>query len=301
MSSISFAILSLPDTVTAILSITSKSASLRIVWILLIISRTNPSLISSGVRLVSITTVIPLSEFATNPSICVISIRRSSLVSSISCPATLSLRTPSVLSSSIALLPSSSERVFLMSLRIFPYFGPNVLSCGLKLYDVKSLTSSLYSTSFTLSSSAMIAVKKSLSFQSALMNILPIGCLFLILVAFLQARPITTASRTSSMLSSSSLSIHASLATGKSQRWTLSGALLSMLHTRFLYMLSVINGIIGADTLHSVTSVVYSVMYALILSCSIPLAQNLSRHLLTYQLESSSTKSSRTLAVSVIL
>ena len=50
-------ILSLPIADTVILSITSKPASLRIVWILLTISRTKPSSISSGVRFVSSTTV----------------------------------------------------------------------------------------------------------------------------------------------------------------------------------------------------------------------------------------------------
>ena len=48
-----------------VLEITSKPASLRIVWILLMISLTKPSSISSGVRLVSRTTVILLSDCVT--------------------------------------------------------------------------------------------------------------------------------------------------------------------------------------------------------------------------------------------
>ena len=46
---------------------------------------------------------------------------------------------------------------------------------------------------------------------------------------FLHARPITTIFNTSSMLLSSSASMYASFTTGKSHRWMLSGAVLSML------------------------------------------------------------------------
>ncbi len=63
---------------------------------------------------------------------------------------------------------------------------------------------------------------------------------------------------------------------------------------------SVIKGIIGAAALHTVTNASYKVMYALILSCSMPLAQNRSRLLRTYQLLMSSTKLWRALAASGI-
>ena len=163
-----------------------------------------------------------------------ISIRTSSFSRTISSPSALIVNEPLVLSSSIVALPSSVESAVLIALRCLPYFGPSVFNCGLNEYEVNALTSSVYSTSLTLSSSAMIAVKYSFNFQSALMYSLPIGCLFLMLVELRHALPITTAFNTSSMLSSSSLSIHSSLTSGKSQRWILIGAVLSILHTRFL-------------------------------------------------------------------
>ena len=66
-------------------------------------------------------------------------------------------------------------------------------------------------------------------------------------------------------------------------------------------MSSVIKGIIGAAAFDTVTSAVYNVMYALILSCGISFAQKRSLERLTYQLLISSTKSSNALAASGIL
>ena len=63
---------------------------------------------------------------------------------------------------------------------------------------------------------------------------------------------------------------------------------------------SAINGIIGAAVLAMVTSAVYKVIYALILSCSMPFAQKRSLPRRTYQLLISSTNSCNALAASGI-
>ena len=62
------------------------------------------------------------------------------------------------------------------------------------------------------------------------------------------------------MLSSSSLSIHASFASGNMARWMLSSAVLSTVRTMFCQICSVMKGIMGAEALHTVTRAVQSVM-----------------------------------------
>ena len=75
-------------------SVTSKPASLRMVWILLMISRIKPSSMSAGVSLVSSTTVTAFSLMAKKPSVCAVSMSRSSSVSFTSPDGRESVKTP---------------------------------------------------------------------------------------------------------------------------------------------------------------------------------------------------------------